>query len=156
MSSDYHNLATINGVVQRSGKQEYSSDHVYDEASGKLTMSLKTAYPAEADIASYTRSAVLENSVVTIEDDLTLNKDGDVMFSYLCNVEPSNVTDSSFEVHGRTVIFDPLLEYNVEALDKTWPEVAGIPNAWDTEYIYRVTLKNKAPFKSKKFVLTLK
>ncbi len=156
MSSDYHNLATINGVVQKGGKQEYSSDHVYDEKSGKLTMNLKTAYPAEADIASYTRSAVLENSVVTIEDDLVLGSDGNVMFSYICNMEPVNVTDSSFEIHGRTVTFDPSLEYNVEALDKTWPEVAGIPKAWDTEYLYRVTLKNKAPIKSKKYVLTVK
>ena len=156
MSSDYHNLATINGVVQKGGKQEYSSDHVYDEKTGKLTMSLKNAYPAEADIASYTRSAVLENSVITIEDDLALNNEGTVMFSYLCNVIPSNVTESTFEIHGRTVSFDPSLEYKVEALDKTWPEVEGIPTAWNTEYIYRVTLTSKERFTSKKFVLTVK
>ncbi len=156
MRSDYHNVATVNGVVQNKGAQACSSDHVYDEASGKLTISLKNAYETEADIESYTRSAVLENSVVTIEDDITLGSDGNVMFSYICNMKPENVTENSFEIHGRTVTFDPSLEYGVEAIDCTWPEVERIPRVWDCEEIYRVTLKNKAPFKSKTFVLTVK
>lgn len=156
MRSDYHNVATINGVVQKGGGNEHSSDHVYDEKTGKLTMNLKTAYPAEADIASYTRSAVLVDSVITVEDDLALNNDGNVAFSYICNLEPTNVTENSFEIRGRTITFDPSLSYNVEALDKTWPEVANIPAQWDAEVLYRVTLKNKAPFRSKKFVLTVK
>ena len=156
MRSDYHNVATINGVVQNKGAQACSADHVYDEASGKLTMSLKTAYPAEADIESYTRSAVLEGSVITVEDDITLGNDGNIAFNFICNVLPENVTENSFDIHGRTVTFDSSLEYVVEALDCSWPEVERIPRVWDCETMYRIMLKNKAPFKSKKFVLTVK
>lgn len=156
MRSDYHNVATINGVVQKGGRQEYSCDHVYDETTGKLTMNLKNAYPKEAGIEAYSRSAVLENSVITITDNITLEKDGDIMFSYICDEKPTEVNNDSFVLHGRTVTFDPELEYAVEELDKTWPEVAGIPGNWDVDVLYRVTLKNKSPIKSKTYVMTVR
>lgn len=156
MSSDYHNCATINGVIQKAGRQYASCDHVYNETNGGLSMQLKNAYPAEADIASYVRSAVLDGGVVTVTDNISLNKDGNVAFSYICNMLPQNVTDTSFEIHGRTVSFSDKLAYKVETLDKTWPEVAGIPRGWDCEELYRVTLSTKSEFKDETFVLTVR
>lgn len=155
MCSDYHNCATVNGVTQKAGGQYVSCDHIYDESNGGLSMQLKNAYPLEADIASYIRKAVLENGKITITDELSLNGDGSVMFSYICNAMPENVTSDSFVLHGRTVSYSDKLAYNVEALDKTWPEVAGIPRGWDCEVLYRVTLSSKENFKNGTFVLTV-
>ena len=156
MCSDYHNCATFNDVTQKPGRQACSSDTVYDSESGKMTLNLATAYPAEANIDTYTRSAELADSVITIVDDVALKDDGKVMFSYIVRVKPENVTDSSFEIEGRTVSFDPSLEYAIEELDKTWPEVAGIPRGWDAEVLCRITLTSKEPVKAKKYVMTVK
>ncbi len=156
MQSGYHNCATINGVEQVAARSACSSDHVYDESTGGLTMNLKTAYPEEAGIDSYTRNAVLDKSVVTVTENIALEADGNVTFNFLVNVVPDNVTDSTFEINGKTVTFDPSLEYALEAIDCSWPEVAKIPRGWDTDTMYRITLSNKAPIKEKTYVLTVK
>ena len=48
------------------------------------------------------------------------------------------------------------LEYKIEELDKTWPEVAGIHVSWETDVLRRITLTTKAPTKGKKYVMTIK
>ena len=156
MCSDYHNCATFNGVTQKAGAQYRSSDEVYNETTGKLTLNLKTAYPAECDIESYTRSAVLENGEIVIEDEVKLNNEGTVMFSYLVNRAPENVTENSFTMYGRTITFDPSLEYKVEELHCDWPEVNGIHVSWETDVMRRVTLTSKEPTKGKTYVMTIK
>lgn len=156
MCSDYHNCVTFNGVTQKSGKAFCSTDTVYDANTGKMTLNLTNAYPAEANLASYTRSAVLENSEITVTDNVSLTAEGSVTFSYITRVMPESVAESSFVIEGRTVSFDPSLEYAVEELDKTEPEVETIPAGWDTEVLYRITLTSKAPVKDKTYVLTVK
>ena len=156
MSSDYHNCAMFNGIPQKPGRQYRSSDETYDETTGKLTMNLKTAYPAESDIDTYTRSAVLENGVITLEDDVALNNAGEVAFTFLVNQAPDNVTENSFTLHGRTVTYDPSLEMTVEELTCDWPEVNGIHVSWETDVMRRIILKSKEPTKGKKYVLTVK
>lgn len=155
MCSDYHNCATFNGVTQRAGGAARSKDTEYDSATGKMTLNLIDAYPPEANLAAYTRSAVLENSVITVTDDVALNSEGTVSFSYITRVMPESVSESSFIIEGRTVSFDASLSYACEELDKTYPEVATIPAGWDTDVLYRITLTSKSPIKDKKYVLTV-
>lgn len=155
MRSPYHNCATINGYEQPVGEEVRSCEHEYDETTGRLTMELKQAYPFEAGIVSYKRSVVLTNGKITVTDGLHLAKEGTVMFSYICNTLPEKVTSESFTIHGRTVCFSDKLEYHVEALDKTWPEVATIPAGWDCDVLYRVTLTAKKAFQDEEFVLTV-
>jgi len=156
MCSDYHNVATINHVTQVNGPQAYSCDHVYEEATGKLTMNLKHAYPEEAGIEAYTRSAVLENGAVIITDLITLKEPGDVMFSLICTAKPEQVTADSFILQGRTVTFDESLELACEALDSSWPETELIPGRWDVGVLYRIILQNKEPITEKKYQLVIK
>ena len=108
------------------------------------------------NIDKYYRSAVLENGEIVIEDDVALNNDGSVMFSYLVNKAPEEVGDDYFVLYGRKVSFDPSLGYKIEELDKTWPEVAGIHVSWETDVMRRITLTSKAPVKAKKYVMTIK
>lgn len=156
MCSDYHNCATFGGVAQREGSAYCSRDTVYDPETGKMTLDLTAAYPPEAKLAAYKRSAVLENSTVTVTDEITLSEAGSVAFSFITRVIPESVTDSSFVIEGREVTFDPSLVYYIEQLDKTEPEVATIPSGWDTEVLYRITLTSKTPVKDKTYVLTVK
>jgi len=156
MRSDYHNCATVNGVIQEKGAEYHSEDEEYDETSGKLKISLKRAYPESADIAEYTRSAVLENATAIIEDDIKFNNEGDIVFNYLCVEEPSDVTEDSFVLSGRRITFDASLEFKYETVDCSWVETAKIPTNWGVESIYRITLTSKDKIKEKKYVLTVK
>lgn len=155
MRSEYHNCATVNGVDQQEGINFRSTDNVYDENTGALSIQLKEAYPAEAGIVSYVRSAELSNGAVRITDEFEFAENGTVTFNYLCNVMPENVTEASFDIHGRTVRFDDRLEYSVEKVDCSEPEVLAIPINWECEGIYRVTLTAKNKFTKTKFDLTV-
>lgn len=155
-ASDYHNCAIFNGIPQREGRNYRSSTEKYDETTGKLTLDLTAAYPVESDIERYTRSAVLENGVVTIEDDVTLKNAGTVAFTFLVTQAPESVTENGFTLSGRTVSFDPSLEYRLEELTCDWQEVSNIPSNWDTDVMRRIVLSSKEKTKSKKYIITVR
>jgi len=155
MRSEYHNCATINGVTQEQGDEYCSCDEVYDEVSGKLTMSLSNAYPEEAGIEEYRKSAVIADSKVIIEDRIKLKESGTIMFSLICDEQAANITSNTFMLHGRTICYDDSLIFSIEALDKTWPETANIPAHWDVDELYRITLTSKELVKEKNYVLTV-
>lgn len=64
MQSAWHNLPTIGGVMQRSGKAFGARNVVYsaDEAGAQLAMELAGAYPAEAGLTSWHRTVQLQRS----------------------------------------------------------------------------------------------
>ena len=156
MCSDYHNCATFNGVTQKAGRDFASRGTVYDAETGKMTLDLTAAYPREAKLAAYKRSAVLANSEITVTDEIILAENGNVTFSFITRVIPESVTESSFVIEGRTVSFDRSLAYAIEELSKAEPEVATIPSGWDAEVLYRITLTSGTPIKDKTYVLTVK
>lgn len=72
MQSGYHNLPTINGVMQKDGR-EYAArvlEYTCDGADTSLLISLKDAYPSKAGIGSWERHFVLNRtqSCVTVTD----------------------------------------------------------------------------------------
>ncbi len=156
MCSDYHNCLTFNGVTQRAGIEAYSTDTVYDEKTGKMTLDLKNAYPEEANIAYYTRSAEISDGAVIITDDVSFVGEGSVMYSLIVREVPSELGESFFVIAGRRVEFDPSLEYAIEVLDSSAPEVEAIPKGWNTDALRRITLTAKSPVKSKKYLLTVR
>lgn len=154
-ASDYHNCAIFNGIPQRVGREYRSSREVYDEATGKLTLDLTSAYPIESDIEKYTRSAVLDNGVITIEDDVALKNAGTIAFTFLVTKAPERVTENSFTIYGRTVSFDQSLEYKSEELTCDWQEVSNIHTNWDTDVMRRIVLTSKTPTKGKRYIITI-
>lgn len=61
MQSAYHNLPTINGIMQMDGK-DYGAKNVswhMDENLCEITMDIANAYPAESGLLSYQRTATL-------------------------------------------------------------------------------------------------
>lgn len=75
MQSAYHNLPTINGVMQKNGS-EYSATNVNYEASKKrviFSLDISNAYPDEANVKSWKRTITLEREKrVTIRDKYVL------------------------------------------------------------------------------------
>ena len=141
MRSEYHNLPTLNGVDQKPGRGFAAKNAQFDEETGKLTLDLTAAYSADAEIASYIRSAVIENGKAVVCDEITSKKDGEVTFNLLCNCKPENIEKGSFTIHGKLVTFDESLTLEIDEPDCTWPETKNVPASWDCETIYRIKLK---------------
>ncbi|MFA5561378.1 MAG: heparinase II/III family protein [Eubacteriales bacterium] len=141
MQSSYHNLPDINGVAQRVGRQYVSTDEVYDEASGGLSLELKQAYPAEAAIRSYRRTAVLREGRVTLTEQLSLEKASPVVFNFLCYLPPQPAQGKVSFANGRSIIFDPSLVPTVETIQL----IPGnnLANNWGTDRLYRLSLSAK-------------
>jgi hypothetical protein len=151
MQSGYHNLPTINGVEQKPGIEYQARCAEYDEASGRLTLDLQAAYPAEAGIERYLRSAWIEQGSseahrAVVQDELIPAVDGEVVFNLLCNAQPILGEAGKLTIHGRTVCYDPTLALSVDIPDCTWPETASIPASWSSERLYRIRLT--APLKA--------
>lgn len=140
MCSNYHNIPTVNGVDQLPGRQFEARDPVFDPDSGRLTLDLTHAYPAEAAISSFIRSGVIEDGKAMICDEVTSERDGEVTFNLLCNCEPVLVSEGVLTVHGKTVRYDPALTVTVDSPDCSEPETESIPRAWDTERMYRIRM----------------
>lgn len=83
MQSAYHNLPTVNGVMQADG-EEYKAANVrchMDESIGMIEMDIAPAYPSKAGLAYYDRKAVLyKGKEIVIQDSFGFRdrlKDGD-------------------------------------------------------------------------------
>ena len=156
MRSEYHNLPTINGIDQKPGRVYAAKNAQFDESTGKLTLDLTNAYPAEAEISSFIRSAYIENGRATIRDELTSARDGSVTFNLLCNCEPEIVGEGCFTLHGKLVNYDPSLTLEIDSPDCSWVETEKIPGSWNCDKLYRVRLT--APLKANEprvFTLTV-
>lgn len=64
MQSAYHNLPTINGVMQKSGTQyrARSVKHQQNDAATMLSLDLAPAYPTDAGVTSWDRTLLLDRS----------------------------------------------------------------------------------------------
>ncbi|MBQ8578744.1 MAG: heparinase II/III family protein [Clostridia bacterium] len=152
MRGRYHNIAEFNGAEQKPGGNFRAETVSYDEQSGKLTLELKNAHPAEADIASYKRSAMLENGVVTVVDDICLNAPGQVELRYLTPDEPT-ITGSMVTFRsGHKAVFDDSLAVTVDAVDLGGGKIA---REWRRETMYRITLSAKKPVKDAVYTMTV-
>lgn len=140
MRSEYHNLPTVNGIDQKPGRAYAAKNAQFDEESGKLTLDLTNAYPADAAIEAYVRSAVIENGKAIVCDELTSKKDGRVTFNLLCNTEPETVSAGCFKIHGKTVNYDPSLTLEIDSPDCSWIEAQKIPGSWNCDKLYRIKL----------------
>lgn len=144
MNSNYHNTLNFGDTVQLKGKDYHAVIKDYCEECGKMTLDLVNAYPAEAGLVSYERSAVLENGVITVSDRFELNEAKPAVFSLMTLCEPESVGDGQFVINGRTVCFDPSLAYSIEKVPCDTPETDNVPKKWKAENIYRIRLTSEA------------
>lgn len=141
MSGEWHNIPTINGIFQQSGRRYASRDACYDEQTGGLSIDLTEAYPAEANVEEYRREAVIEGGKANITDSITSKIDGEVIFNLLTVSEPKLLAKGKMEICGKVVDFDESLEFSFDSPDCTWEETAVLPEQWGIEKFYRIRLK---------------
>jgi len=72
MQSQYHNLPTINGVMQRDGNRFRATDVKADTRRLSFSADIAAAYPEEAKVKSWVRAYRLGKSELVIDDQFSL------------------------------------------------------------------------------------
>ena len=151
MQSAYHNLPTVNGVIQNPGPQYVAKDVNYrsDDSLAEMSMDIADAYPAEAGIERWKRTCRLNRGgspCVEITDDFGLTEPAnDIALTLMVPSEP--VVDGQClilrdsEGSGVRIEFDRGLSCDVETIDIDDDRLSG---AWGPR-VYRVLLRAKEP-----------
>ena len=140
MRSEYHNLPTFNGILQKNGRSFEARNYNYDAQSGALELDATAAYPQDAGLESYTRRAENKDGKISITDKFTLKDNGCAVFNLICESYPQKLSDGIFTIRGREVSYDPSLKFGVEEIPCDSTETRSLPKAWRTDKLWRVTL----------------
>ncbi len=137
MQSGYHNLPSFDGIDQHDGEY-YASNTSYDSSSNTLSTQLRHAYTPDAKIKSYIRSMSLIDGVVTVTDDIALEKSSSIAFHFMSSVKPEKLGDGRIKLNmDRIFEYDPSLSLEIEEFD---PVGMDTVNAWGTSVLYRIKL----------------
>ncbi|MBN2411117.1 heparinase II/III family protein [candidate division KSB1 bacterium] len=167
MQSAYHNLPTINGIMQHNGADYKATDIDYkaDKNNVVFNLDLAKAYPSEAGIKSWKRTLTLNrNESVVIRDKYSLDKiTGDIIFTLMSWAKPIIMENGTIklDLNSKTqgTARDVFIFYNVTKLNiKTEPiliEDGRLLRAWGRD-IYRIILTVKQPLIKDNMVITVK
>ena len=139
MQSGYHNLPSFGGIDQHAGAQYTSSDKAFNEAERSISCELKSAYPAEAGIESYRRSASLSGGTVTVTESILLTEAKEIDFHLMLCAKPEMLDAGSISLpEGRVLTYDPSLTAELEEFD---PVGMNTRDSWGTDVLYRLHFK---------------
>lgn len=153
MRGDYHNIAKFNGAEQQPGGNYHANVISADTETGAMTLDLRDAYPPDAGIVSYTRSAVLNEGCVTIRDAWKLNAPGTAEFHYLTVEEPIIDGNVIRFASGHTAAVDPALRISVDSVDLGGGKIA---REWKREYLWRIVLSAPENLTEAEYTLTFR
>lgn len=147
MQSAFHNLPTINGVMQHEGNAYQASEVKYasDDAHASIAMNLATAYPAEAGAKRWMREVVLDRrtGVVQVEEDFILAKAAPVALSFMTPRTPSDAHGAVIFHSAKSGVKDVALKYDAavfrSSVDTIELEDEGMRRSWGPA-LYRVQL----------------
>lgn len=147
MQSSYHNLPTVSGFMQSDGAEFRACDVTADEKS--ISFDIKHAYPDEAKITKWIRSAVCDENEITITDDFSTENDSEIYFTLMLVNQP-DFTENGFMINGLSAEFDCMVDMRCERIDI--PYDAKLTPVWGG-CVYRLiykTNKNKISLKFRK------
>jgi hypothetical protein len=159
MQSGYHNLPTVNSVMQEPGKRFAARDLSYaaDDASASLTLDIADAYPQEAGLRTWRRTVTLNRGCdVRIADTFETSEPAEIVLNLLTPCKVVVGTAGSIDLEEQTLgsglpsgaaqlTYDPdALTASVESIDVTDGRLKGI---WG-EKLTRILLKVDKPISS--------
>jgi len=156
MQSAYHNLPTINGVMQGAGKNfaARNVDYKAEESFAQMTADIAGAYPPEAGVKSWVRSIRLNRGKdVQITDSYKLAKTTGIMLSLMtaCEVTPDKAGRLILKKTGGksgVPIVVANVYYDAGKLTPTMETIANedarLKNSWG-EHLTRIILRANSP-----------
>ena len=158
MQSAFHNLPTVDGVMQKNGRAFRARDVRYqaDAARAVFDLDIAGAYPPEAGITSWNRRLVLDRGKrVVVEDRYALNEAGrPIEMSFMSWRRPEAAGA------GRIDLFYPDTGKGARPLTMTYDGRSLVPRIEAVEIkddrlrgswgdrVYRIVLAGKAPAKA--------
>jgi hypothetical protein len=165
MQSAFHNLPTINGVLQKEGREFAASDVRYDvtDATASLSMEIAGAYPREAGVESWRRTVSLERgNEVTVRDAYRLGivREGITLTLMTCREpifgSPGSILLPPREAdQGRSadITYDPaLFSVQAKAIAVLDPQLQA---SWGPG-IWRITLTMKKTDRANEFFVRIR
>jgi len=159
MQSAFHNLPTVNGVMQKNGRAFQARDVRYkaDAARAVFELDIAGAYPPEAGVASWKRRLVLERDKrVIVEDAYALKAAVPVEWSFMSWRRPEAAGAGRIELRhpvegsgARPVLLTydgRTLTPRIETIEIEDERLRG---SWGTR-VYRIVLASKTPASSGK------
>jgi hypothetical protein len=133
MQSAYHNCPTINGFMQKAGRQ--FAAEVISAKPGEIVLEIAKAYPAEARVRSYRRTLTLDRAAgrVRMQDSFELADAGKVELNLMtpCEVtvdrNGAKLSGGLLEGRGIVLEFAPAM---VVSVDEIAVEDAGLKRIW--------------------------
>ena len=159
MQSGYHNLPTVNGVMQEPGEQFAARDISYatDDATASLTLNIAGAYPGEAGLEAWRRTVTLNRGrEVRIADAFETSEPTEVVLNLLTPCKVTIGVAGSIALEEQTLgnglpsgaaqlAYGPdALTASVESIDVTDGRLKGI---WG-DRLTRILLKVEKPIAS--------
>ena len=164
MQSAYHNLPTINGVMQREGREFAAKDVAYKEtdAAAQFSLDISGAYPPEAGVASWKRSVRMNRGKnVEVVDSYRLNKAaGDITMSLMTPCEVTVAQSGKLVLKGEEDKFgQATILYDARKLKAVMETVVleddRLSRSWDTDHLTRILLKAISPSKQDTWTVTV-
>lgn len=162
--SAYHNLPTVDGVMQHGRLDQYrASDLRYasDDASAALSMNLATAYPVEAGIQHWLRDIALERKtgLIRLTEEFKLQRKMPVMLSFMTPRIPSKESSGSILLStAQKTAKDVSLKYDATLMSASVEkiELKGglLEHIWGAN-IYRVLLTSPQPTDGGKWTIEI-
>ncbi|MBT4137818.1 MAG: heparinase [Candidatus Latescibacteria bacterium] len=165
MQSAYHNLPTINGVMQQNGRKFAAKDVAYKKTNKSATFSLDLvgAYPKEAGIQSWQRAITLNRGKsVEIRDRYVLDKvSGDMILNLMTACDVSVLEPGKLMLKGDGEKFgSATVVYDAEMFEAATEAIAlddrKLSRSWQTEQLTRIVLKAKSPSKKDTWTVSVK
>ena len=142
MQSSFHNLPKI-GIYEQMAGEEFFADEVDCESNaGRISMSLKEAYPKTAGIIAYRRTGELSGGAVKITDFIHLEQPADIVFHIMTADRPMLSAQGSIALsYGRTLRYDDSLKAAIDEIELTDPHIS---DGWNRSTLYRIRLEANA------------
>lgn len=146
--SAYHNVPTINGVMQHEGRQYEAQDVNYkqNKREAKLSMDIAACYPEDALVERWERSIILNREKnVEIQDNYSLSEYvAPSSLHFLTPHKPSESAPGIVLLKETETEEDFMLRYNAAMFSPSFETItiedARMSNSWGSR-LYRVTLE---------------
>ena len=147
MQSQYHNLPTINGVMQHEGSAFHATDVKADTRRLSFSADIAAAYPAEAKVESWVRSYRLGKSELVIRDKFSLAEAKTPnTVNFLTWGKPSVQHEGTIAI--RTEKITAHLAYDARRFTVAIEEIPlddkNLAHSWG-EMLYRIVLTDREP-----------
>ncbi len=163
MQSAYHNLPTLNGTMQRNGREYRAMEVSFNAKRRKVEfeLDLAGAYPEEAGITSYQRSLELKrNKEIRVTDRYEFGQpENDLVMNLLCYFDPHKKHQGVIRLQSRDnsrkvihLMYDP--EFFEVTIERINIENSRLYRVWN-DHLSRIQLRAKNPGQKGNFKLVV-